>query len=274
MSERLFEAFREDAERLTEVPAFEVIEQQGRALRRRRHAVIGAVAAMALAVTGVVATTAGEPRTQQPAGPGVPSVMPFPSFEMTTLAEGTYEVAPSVSPARPLVRFTVPEGWNAWQGPNRFEGIGAVGTDNEDVLDMTDWYAGLLVLEVEWIAAPKCDRADIGEVDAAGLVRALTKIPHLKVISGPDRMTRFGYSATHLRLRSRESAPGCPEFTFSTIMNDSIGLQGDGITHDAWVIDVGDRPFLVWATWTRRTPRAEVDDLQSIVDTIEVHERP
>ena len=44
MSERLLEAFREEAERATPLPAFELIEATGRARRRRRHAVVSGVA--------------------------------------------------------------------------------------------------------------------------------------------------------------------------------------------------------------------------------------
>ena len=74
MSERLLlEAFREDAERLTRPPAFELIEAVGRARRRRRHAIGGVVAACLLAATGVVASQ--DRRVPGPAtgrGPGEP----------------------------------------------------------------------------------------------------------------------------------------------------------------------------------------------------------
>lgn len=277
MSERLFEAFREEAERLTELPAFELIERQGHARRRRRQALVATFAACVLAVVvtvaGIVALAGGTPRTQQPTSPDTPTVSPFPVFAMTTLAEGAYQLAPSVNPSRPLVRLTVPPGWNAWQGPNRFEGIGPAGSDNDVALDMTSWYAGVLVLEVEQMAAPACSKVSVRRADADGFVEALAGIPHLKVIDGPDRTTRFGHPATHLRLQQRVAPIDCAEFTFSTLINPAIGLDDVGAKHDAWVVEVEDRPFLVWATWTPGTPREEVDDLLAIVDTIEVVDR-
>jgi hypothetical protein len=41
----------------------------------------------------------------------------------------------------------IPEGWNASVGPDRFEGIGPVGTDNTKALERSRWYAGLAVTE-------------------------------------------------------------------------------------------------------------------------------
>ncbi len=97
MSERLLlEAFREEAERPTRLPAFELIEAAGRARRRRRHAIGGAVAACLLAATGFVATTTGDTPDPQPAEDPDPgsSATPWPGPTMTTLEEGTYDLTP------------------------------------------------------------------------------------------------------------------------------------------------------------------------------------
>jgi hypothetical protein len=274
MSERVFEAFRDEAERLTEVPAFELIEQQGRALRRRRHAVVGAVAAGVLAVTGVLATAGGEPRTLQPSGPAGPSVTPYPPDRMITLDEGTYELHPYGALA-PAVRLTLPQGWNAWEGPNRFEGIQLGSTDNDPALGSTTWLAGVLVLGVERVAAPPCRSRYVGQDDPDSLAQAITRIPGMDVVSGPERTVRFGRPVTHVRLRHVEG-DACGDFLFSTAMNGRIGFAnvGRSDTYDAWVIQTDDRPILVWAPRSGAVPEAEVNDLMSVVDSIVVVDRP
>ncbi|UUZ61236.1 RNA polymerase sigma factor [Nocardioides sp. B-3] len=217
MSERLLEAFREEAEWLTAAPSFELIEQRGRARRRRRRqAVLGMAAACVLAVTGIVATSAGEPRSEGPSGPVVPSVTPYPGPTMRTLAQGTYELAPGFGQSPTIVRFTVPPGWNAWEGPNRFEGMGPHTTDNEEVLSRgIDWYASVLVFEVDRITQRNCTSVDVSGHTPAQLARALARNPDLEVTSGPENTIRFGHHTVHLRLRANRAEPPCG-WTFRT----------------------------------------------------------
>ena len=72
MDERL-EAFREVAELHVEPFAFEEIEQRGRTRRLRRHAVVGAVAASALAISGLYTAARSQESDPQPAGPTPPA---------------------------------------------------------------------------------------------------------------------------------------------------------------------------------------------------------
>lgn len=268
MSERVFEAFREDAERLTEVPAFGLIERQGRSLRRRRRAVGAAVAASVLGLTGFLAIGDDRSDEPRPAEDPEPSslVTPYPGPVMTTLEEGTYELA------SPRVRFTLPPGWNAWIGPNRFEGMGPQIRDNEAVLDQggIDWYLGLLFIEVDRMTQRGCRSRDVSGLSTAAFARALTHIPGLDVISGPESSVRFGRPAVHVRLE-QSTDPGCPWF-FRTPFGYTGGSEYAEFryTHDAWVIDVDGRPLLVWAEWARLAPPAEVQDLLAIIDTIEI----
>jgi hypothetical protein len=280
MSERLLEAFREDAEKLTRRPAFELIETAGRRRRRRRHAVGGAVAACLLAVTGFLVVHDWDSRAE--VGPAddrtTPSgeVTPYPSFTMTTLREGTYALRTSPDPHAPEVRLGLPAGWNAWMGPNRFEGMGRQVTfdadTNEGLLaDDPDWYVGLLVIEVESMAQRECTPRSMEGASAPALARALVRIPGLGVLAEPESTVRFGHRAVHLRLQEVTRGIGCGWF-----FHTASGQTGDGdfgATYDAWVIDVADRPILVWAEWTPRAPRTEVDALLGIVDSIEVHNR-
>lgn len=276
MHERL-EAFREEAEALTELPAFREIAQRGRARRRRHQAVTGAVAASILAATGFLAAPGGDPGDPQPAEDSEPSsaATPYPRDAMVTLEAGTYEITTSPDGLRPAVRFTLPAGWNAEVLPTRFAGLDdRVTYDaevNEQLLETDpDWYVGMHVLDVQWVAQRRC--SDVTVTDAESLVQALTNVPGLEVTAPPESTTRFGHPAVHLRLRDLGREPGRCRRT-SVLGSASYGYfthNERGATFDAWVVDVVDRPVLVGASWTRRTPRAEVDALLRVLDSIEL----
>lgn len=277
MSERLLEAFREEAEHTTRVPAFELIEAAGRARRRRRHAVVAAVTACVLGTSGLLAATYGDRADPQPAGDpdDVSLARPFPVGTMTTLPEGTYELDP-FNTGQPTVRFTLPGGWNSWVGPNRFEGLSDGTSDqagsNEDVLERgPDWVLGMLALHVEWLAQPGCTMAEMFREDTTTIVEALTRIPGLEVVTGPERGVRFGHPVVHLRLREQGRADECPNQAYlNAYPTAQVNYLGRGTTYDAWVIDLRGRPLLVWAAWTRDAPEDEVDDLMGVVDSIEL----
>lgn len=276
MPERLLEAFREDAERITRRPPFELIEAAGRARRRRRHAMGGAVAACLLTVTGLLAATTGDSPTPQPAEDPDPrsDVTPWPGPTMTTVAEGTYEFRYSTTPESPLVRVTVPAGWNSWLGPNRFEGLGREVTSdgsNEDVyLQGPDWYAGLLVLEVQWVAQRGCSAADVRDGDARTLVRALTEMPRFRVSAGPTGTTHDGHPATHLRLHGLGDVPNCSRDAILLTAQGAIGGGAADTSYDVRVIDTGVGAVVVWAEWSRGTPRRDVHGLLGMVDSVEI----
>ena len=64
------------------------------------------------------------------------------------LEAGTYELTPSRDGTEPTVLLTVPDGWNSWEGPNRFDGHRA-GDSNEEALARSTWLVGLTVLDVQ-----------------------------------------------------------------------------------------------------------------------------
>jgi hypothetical protein len=279
MSERLLEAFREEAEHATRVPPFELIEAAGRHRRLRRHAVVGALTACVLGVSGLVAATSGDSTGPQPAeAPDETSFgTPYPTMTNTTLEAGTYVLDPSRDTSLPPVRFTLPAGWNSWLGPNRFAGLGDTAADdsrtNRELLGRDpEWVLGLLVLDARWIAQPGCTMTDVTGGDTTALVKALTTIPRLAVTSGPESTVRFGHPAVHLQLREQGRRDTCPQDTVMTTAEASFDYLGRGATVDAWVVDVDGRPLLLWAAWTPRTPSAEVDALLGVVDSIELVE--
>jgi hypothetical protein len=280
MSERLMEAFREDAAQLTRRPPFELIEAAARRRRRRRHAVGGVVAACLLAVSGFLVVHDRDSRTE--VGPAddrtTPSgeVTPYPAYAMTTLRAGTYELRTSFDPRASAVRFSLPAGWNAWMGPNRFEGMSRQVTfdakTNEGVLrDDPDWYVGLLMVDVDSMAQRECTSTSMEGASAPALAQALTRVPGLDVLAEPESTVRFGHRAVHLRLQEGTRGTDC-----GWIFRNASGAQtGDGelgTTYDAWVIDTADLPTVVWAEWTPRAPRTEVDALLGIVDSIEIED--
>lgn len=278
MSERLLEAFREEAEMATPVPAFDRIEAAGRARRRRRHAVTGAVAACVLAVTGLLAVTDRGSGDAQPAEDGTADVTPYPGARMTTLREGTYEVDPPHR-SQPVVRFTLPAGWNSWVGPNRFEGLSDQVTDragsNEEVLEQDpEWYLGLLFLQVDWLAQRGCTMTDLRGDDTSSLVQALTRVSRLRVTSGPKDTIRFGHPAVHLRLQQQGREDGClNDNLLNAAVNLGVTYLERDSTYDAWVVDLDGRPLLVLAVWTAQTPEDEVEDLLEVIDSIQIRQR-
>lgn len=279
MSERLLEAFREEAEQHARVPAFETIEAAGRRRRLRRHAGVGAVAACVLGVSGLLAGTYGDSADPQPAeDPDETSlVTPYPVMTNTTLEAGTYELHPSKDTSLPSVRFTLPAGWNSWLGPNRFAGLDDVATDegrsNRELLDRDpEWVLGMLVLDVAFIAQQECSMSDLTGDDTTALVEALTTVPRLAVISGPESTVRFGHPAVHLQLREQGPRGTCTQDTVLTTAEAAVRYLRRGTTVDAWVVDVDGRPLLLWAVWTDHTPSSEVQDLLRVVDSIELVE--
>lgn len=278
MSERLLEAFREEAEHTTRVPAFETIEAAGRRRRLRRHAVVGALTACVLGVSGLVAATNSSTVPQPAENPDETSYgTPYPTMTNTTLEAGTYVLDPSKDTSLPAVRFTLPAGWNSWLGPNRFAGLGDTATDdsttNRELLDQDpEWLLGLLVPDARWIAQPGCTMTDVTGSDTTALLKALTTVPRLTVTSGPESTVRFGHPAVHLQLREQGRRDTCPQDTVMTTAEASFDYLGRGTTIDAWVIDVEGRPMLLWAAWTAGTPSAEVDALLGVVDSVELVE--
>jgi hypothetical protein len=274
------EAFREDAERSILLPDFEAIAATGRRRRLRRRAAAGSVAACVLAASGFLAAAYDRSGSPEPAeDPHHTSLMtPYPGLTMTALPAGRYAARPFADPALPDVRFTLPAGWNAWVGPNRFEGLDEVTAGDakarKDVLESEpDWLLGMVPLDPQWIAQPGCAMVDVTGADTATVVRALTVAPRLTVVLQPERTTLTGHRAVHLRLQEAAPRGTCRQGVVMRAASAGIRYLGPGTTYDAWVVDVGDRSLLVWAAWTAATPRSEVQDLLGIIDSVEVHDR-
>lgn len=268
MSERLLDTFREKAEQTTRMPDFELIEAAGRARRRRRHAMAGAMAACVLAATGLLLVTDEPSAPPQPAErkDDTSAVTPYPGNQGQALDEGTYELEPA-DPSLPDVRLTLPEGWSSWIGPNLFEGY----RDAEADARGPGWHLGLLILDVRSLAQQGCRTVDLTGQDPATVVRAFTRADRLRVMSGPARTIRFGRPTTHLRLQEQGPSKGCLDNVLMFGAGGSgITFLGAGTTYDVYVVDLDGRPLVMLATWAGGTPRDEVDALLGVVDSVEL----
>lgn len=275
MSERLLDAFREEAERTTPVPDFELIEAAGRRRRQRRRSAVAAVVACAVAVAGLLAVTQRSPADDTgPAGDPRSAATPYPGPQMVTLAEGTYDLTPYADVALPAARVTIPDGWNASAyGPDRFAGVGPTGADNAGATDDSPWYAGLVVTEVDFLRGDSCATVELVGAGTDEVLAALRALPRQEVTSGPDATTRFGRPAFHLTLRESRPGPDCQYGSLFNAAEGRIGRLGLGGTYDVWLVEVEDDPLLVVAGWTRDAPSTAVEELLAMVDSIELHPR-
>lgn len=270
MNELQLREFRTRAEELVDLPEFAELESRGRRMHRRRIALGAGLAAAVLAVTGgmVAATQRDDDRDSTPIEPpddrAPAEVVEYPGPVMETLDAGTYLLQPSWEDTAPRARLDLPAGWNAWQGPNRFDGD----------LDTTTWYAGLLVVEVDAVASRPCvaPRSDdvVGD-SRAELVDALERIPGARasVDEVPDEM--FGYPATHLRMTFPDPPRRCQEdVNVLTTNKHGTVAGGDDSLRDVWVIDVDGNALLVAAGFDKRTPPRIQKELYEMVDSIEI----
>jgi RNA polymerase sigma-70 factor (ECF subfamily) len=269
----LVRAFREEAECVTPVPAFEPVAAAGRKLHRRHHSVAGAACACLLAPVGFLALGGQEPSTEVTRGddPRSEGVMTYPGPLRAALPRGHRELHPAVGDDRPVVSFALPGEWNSWEVANRVEEMAPGVSDNEELFVRAPWHVGLLVLEVEHMARRGCTVVDVSNQDPAGLVDSLTRLP-LRVTSGPETASGFGVPATHLRLRGGPAPTCLDDYLFTTSRYSTIDATGPDTTYDAWVLDVGGRPLLVWGVWTDTAPPSEVDELLEVIDSLEVHD--
>ena len=140
MSEQRLRDLGREAEELVDLPDLGSLQRRGRALRfRRQVAVVGAAAVVATA--GVFLFQDRTSDAPQPAPPRSDSSTVYPGAQMEDLEAGTYELTPSRDGTEPTVLITVPEGWNSWEGPNRFDGH-RDGDSNEEALARSTWVVG------------------------------------------------------------------------------------------------------------------------------------
>jgi hypothetical protein len=240
-------------------------DREPRARRKRALTAIAVAATVAVAVV-LVAMRVGSPRAEQvPAGNDrLSRATEFVgSSSRPKLEPGTYALHVSPALDRPVAVVDLPPRWRAWSfGPDR--GTRATG------------YAQLIVTDVYDLVDKACQPSDDGmkalSGDPAELVRALEGMPRFTVLAGPEPDDRFGYPATHLRMRAGNTR--CPFDTaymlsLSTGIGHVLGMNAMGSEMDFWVVDAGDRASLVIASWDPTTAAGIRAELRSVVDSLE-----
>lgn len=269
MSEQQVKAFGAHAESLVEIPEFATLDRRGHELRVRRRVGVAGALAMVLAVVGVLTQVHRTPAHHDPIKPPQlrSDARPYHG-NMRTLDEGDYWLRPSLLDRHLGVRFTVPEGWNGWIGPNRFNGH-APGRSNSEALGHMTWYAGALVMEVDQVRTHGC-QPDVAPLETPkDVVGALAKTYPATLLRGPEPVRRFGHAATYMRLRMK--AVPCPEdgeAIFHATADGYIQSAPPGTLLDVWVVDVDGRPIYVQRAWTPDAPRHVRRELTSIVNSI------
>ena len=211
MSEQRLRDLGREAEELVDLPDLGSLQRRGRALRfRRQVAVVGAAAVVATA--GVFLFQDRSTDAPQPATPRSESSTVYPGAQMEDLEAGTYELTPSRDGTEPTVLLTVPEGWNSWEGPNRFDGH-REGDSNEEALARSTWVVGVTVLDVQGVATERCQPTvcSLGiDMPYHQTVRAVRDIPGYEATvdrSGGDGL--FGHPSTLIRLTPDAAQQEC-----------------------------------------------------------------
>jgi hypothetical protein len=281
MSEQQLKDFRARAETLVEIPDFTELDRRGRDLRVRRRVSVAAALAAVLAVAGVTAAqnhrADAEPDPVKPAPPSA-GARPYPGVTMLNLDQGKYVVQPAWVAGRPSTEFAdrpvaelaVPRGWNAWVGPNRFDGHTRSRT-NEQALSHSTWYVGALVLKVEAVNTDGCASPDVGKVSTPeDLVAALRRTFGFQVLGDAQPVHRFGYPATRMRVRITRAIAECGDnnAVFDTATDGLIQYGDAGWTADIWVVDVDGFPIYVQKIWSPNAPRTARTELDSVIDSI------
>lgn len=259
MSEQQLKEFGARAETLVEFPDFAELDQRGRNLRVRRRAGVAAALAAVLAVTGTALwQTQRDPTKDDPITPPHSDVRPYPGEGDNKLPAGTYRLRPSLIESDLTAEVTVPSGWNAWVGPQ-------AGND--------DWYVNVLVLEVDAVNTHGCGNPWNHLTTTKAVVRALQRAFSTEVLSAPEQTVKFGYPATHLRLRDTAEVEDCPADSssiFHSTWNDFIPYGGVGWILDVWVLDVDGTPIYVQKIRSPNAPKFARSEQNAVVDSIRI----
>ena len=275
MSDLKLRGFAVRAEERMPLPDFAELEDRGRSLRRRRlAAATGAAVACVLAVAGVVVLRDDSPKAVEPVRPpddAQVQAMEYPGPVMEDLKPGRYALTPSSDPDFPRARISLASGWNAWQGPNRFE-IQDPEDSNEEALEEVTWYVGILVLKVDGVSSGLCRSPQGGDHQGStpeSLARAIREIPGYRITENAESLEMFGYPARHFRLIAEDPSASCEANLFRTAAYGVVG--GTEGAEDIWVVDVDGYPVLVDSQQTAKTPPEVRRELAAAVDSIDFY---
>jgi hypothetical protein len=264
MTDQLLRDFASRAQDHVPPADFDDLVTRGDMLRRRRRTTVAAALAAVVGLIGYAVTAPDDPRADGPADDRTQvDAAPYPGgFDFPALEAGTYELRMTWRPDGPSALVTVPEGWTGWVGPLR---------GNGEML-----YGGVLVLDVRAVADKPCTlfrERMVPVTDSRSLLAALQNLPRHRVVQQPSDDDRFGYPATHLRVRAGDRARCANDLKFQLFDAERGGLvdsTGPGSQVDLWVVDLDSGPVLVVAVAVPGTPHRILDEISSVVESIEL----
>jgi hypothetical protein len=276
MSEQQLKHFGTHAETLVELPDFAALDARGRNLRARRRVSVAATLAAVVAVVGVTVTQIRRDDTDTRPVKPPPSIgaRTYAGGTMKTLDAGRYLLRPSLTNTDLAATLTVPPGWNAWVGPNRFNGH-KPGRSNGKALGHATWYVGALVLEVDGINTHGCGDPNGPKLETTEqVVAALAQAFSVEVIRRPEPVQKFGHPATRMRLRMTKASETCTRETavFHSPADGYIQYASGGNVLDAWVVDVDGVPIYVQKLWSPHAPQRARSELDGVIDSIRFHD--
>ena len=273
MTEQQLKEFGARAETLVEIPDFAALDRRGHDLRIRRRAGVAAALAAVLALSGAAVW-----QTQRSSVDDKPIERPhsqthtYQGASMKTLAAGTYQLHPSADEGKLVAELTLPRGWNAWVGPNKFDGH-APGRSNGAALGHMTWYVGALALEVDQVNTHGCRGPGLRVLESRRqVVDALSRAFSMELVREPRQVQRFGHQATRMQMRVTREFEDCPvpddAVVFHSTLDGSIQYAPVGTVLDIWVVDVDGRPIYVQGAWTPNAPARARTELDGILDSI------
>lgn len=209
-----------------------------------------------------------------------PTIMDILAGEAAPFADlepGTYAIDPDLDSSTSL-RVTweiLAEGWTSWIGAAKFSDAGHTGVSITTVSNLVSDGCR----DHAWADPPVGSSVD-------DLATALTDLAPFKVTSPPESVDIYGYSGKHLELTVPKDQPisedgnfiGCDEGSLKswvaaidTEPGDAYyGYTGPGYTEEFWILDVEGTRLMLVAERSPGSPREDVEELRTILDSIRI----
>ena len=260
MSEQKLTEFRERAEAVVVAPDPGLLLQRGRAVRRRRQLVpVAALAACAAIGIGLLATGAGDTRTDEPPA-GQPTATETPEREAAFLGAGARWRDPGTygldqmdgDGRRDATVELVGDGWETWES-------GGVMYDTAGVVS---WG----FQKYEDTPIPTCSPVR----HATSMSGAISQLSHGQgtVTRAARPATKLGLTGTYLQL-SIPYDMDCPNGLVSGgLMASWPGAGAPTVKVDVWLLEDGDR-LLILTRGVRGNPSSATrENLDRTLDTL------
>ena len=232
--------------------------------------------ALLLALAGCAAEASPSRPSEPSATPTIQDMQDIVELQgLTPIEPGTYFIDPDLDPSTPLrVVYEVPEGWSSWIGAAKFYEEGHVGVSITTVTNLVRQGCR----DHSWADPPVGSSVD-------DLATALADLAPFRVTSPPKNVTIYGFRGKHLELTVPDLPVDHGEFTGCTGGNlkswvAAIDTEpGDafygynaepGRTEEFWILDVDGTRLMIEANWSPASPREDVAEMRTILDSIQI----